>query len=393
MSSDDLRARLVDALQRGAWIRSPQVRDAFLATPRELFLPEVAEREGLEAVYRDEAIVTKRSRQGLPLSSSSQPAIMALMLEQLELAAGMRVLEVGAGTGWNAALLAHLVGPGGTVTTIDVDAALAKGARRALRTAGSRARVVAADGRDGLAGGAPYDRIVVTASSSAIPLAWYEQLAPDGRLQLPIVLSSTGTQAIGLLRRAGERRMRSVSALAGGFMPLREADGAPAPAAWPPALVGAERDVRRETQLREVHGAAIGSLSPRAKRRLLRTALDDPRRVPLGLRASGPALTLFLSLTMPPRQLVMTAPRYGVGAISRDGASLAVVEPSYDRADRPVSSILLFGTDQAERLVRARVDDWDARGRPEAADLRITVRYDESGASRVTVRWPRRAGS
>lgn len=393
MSSDDLRARLVAALENGGWIRSPAVRDAFLATPRELFLPDLAEREGLEAVYRDEAIVTKRSRRGMPLSSSSQPAIMALMLEQLELAEGMRVLEVGAGTGWNAALLACLVGPTGTVTTIDVDAELAKGARRGLRAAGRRVRVVVKDGRDGLADGAPYDRIVVTASAGAIPLAWCDQLVPDGRLQVPIVLSSTGTQAIPLLRRAGERRMRSVSALAGGFMPLREADGAAAPAAWPPALVAAERDVARETQLREVHGAAVGTLAARAKRRLLRTALDDPRRVPLGLRAAGPALTLFLSLTLPPRQLVMTAPRFGVGALSRDGASLAVVEPSYDRADRAVSAMLAYGTEAAQRLVAARVADWDARGRPDAADLAITVRFDPSGASRVTYRWPRPGGS
>jgi Protein-L-isoaspartate(D-aspartate) O-methyltransferase (PCMT) len=224
------------------------------------------------------------------------------------------------------------------------------------------------DGRDGVGDGAPYDRIVVTASAEAIPLAWYEQLAPDGRLQVPIVVSSTGTQAIALLRRAGERRMRSVSALAGGFMPLRGADGAAPPAAWPPALVAAERDGRRETQLREVHGAAVGTLSEGAKRRLLAIALDDPRRVPLGMRAAGPALTLFLTLTLPPRRLVMSAPRFGLGAIA-------------------------YGTDEAERLVLDRVADWDARGRPGAADLRITVRYDERGASRVTARWPRPAGS
>jgi protein-L-isoaspartate(D-aspartate) O-methyltransferase len=249
LSAGDLRAELVATLEAGGWLRSPPVRDAFLATPRELFLPDVAEREGLEAVYRNEAIVTKRSRRGMPLSSSSQPTIMALMLEQLELAEGMRVLEVGAGTGWNAALLARLVGPDGSVTTIDVDAELAKGARRALRAADSRARVVVGDGREGVASGAPYDRIVVTASVDAVPLAWLEQLAPDGRLQVPIQLSAGGTQAIALLRRAGPVRLRSVSALAGGFMPLRDSDGAPAPGLWPPALVAAARDDGRETPL------------------------------------------------------------------------------------------------------------------------------------------------
>ena len=383
---------MVDALERGGWLRSPRVRDALLDTPREVFLPEYAEREGLEAVYRDEAIVTKRSRHGMPLSSSSQPAIMAQMLEQLELADGMRVLEIGAGTGYNAALLARLVGPSGRVTTVDVDAELARGARKALRAAGRTARVVAGDGRHGFAGNAPYDRIVVTASADAVPVAWFEQLAPDGRLQVPLRLSAGGAQAIALLRRAGPR-LRSVSAIGGAFMPLREADGAATRTPWPPALVAAHRDGGRETLLRELHGVAVGALSDRAKRRLLSIALDEPRRVALGLRAAAPALTLFLSLTVPARHLVTSAPRFGVGAITRDGGGLALVEPAHDRSGRTVSSLCAFGSDGAARLLRARVEDWAARGRPGAAELAISVSYDAAGTSRITHRWPRRAGS
>src|SRR4051812_11972496 len=182
--SEELRGELVETLEGAGWIRSAAVRDALLETPRELFLPEHAERDGLEAVYRDEAIVTKRSRHGMPLSSSSQPAIMALMLEQLELAEGMRILEIGAGTGYNAALLARLVGPAGSVTTVDVDPELARGARRALRAAGRKARVVVGDGRHGFADRAPYDRIVVTASAEAIPRPWLDQLAGYGALQV-----------------------------------------------------------------------------------------------------------------------------------------------------------------------------------------------------------------
>jgi protein-L-isoaspartate(D-aspartate) O-methyltransferase len=393
LSGADLRQRLVDALEARGSLRSPDVREAFLATPRELFLPEVAARDGLEAVYRDDAIVTKHGRGGMPLSSSSQPAIMALMLEQLELAEGMRVLEIGAGTGWNAALLARLVGRSGRVTTVDVDAELAKSARRALRAADSRARVVVRDGRGGVPAGAPYDRIVVTASADAIPPAWFEQLAPDGRLQVPIRLSASGTQAIALLRRAGARRMRSVSALTGGFMPLRGPDGEQARGSWPPALVAAYRDDGRDTPLRELAGAAVGALSERAKRRLLATALEDPRRVPLGLRAAARALTLYLSLTVEQRHLVMGGPRFGVGVVSRDGASLALIEPSFDRADRPVSSLLAFGGGEAERRLAGHIAEWDARGRPGADDLAISVRYDADGASRITTRWPRRGGS
>jgi protein-L-isoaspartate(D-aspartate) O-methyltransferase len=87
-----LRHRLVQTLQRRGVIRSPRVRDAFLHVPRELFVEEFGQREGLEAVYRDESILTKRNRHGVPLSSSSQPAIMAPMLEQLEVEEGMNVL-------------------------------------------------------------------------------------------------------------------------------------------------------------------------------------------------------------------------------------------------------------------------------------------------------------
>ena len=74
--------------------------------------------------YQDEAFVIKTGPDGLPLSSSSQPAIMAIMLEQLGLAPGQRVLEIGTGTGYNAALMAHLVGERGTVVTMDIDADL-----------------------------------------------------------------------------------------------------------------------------------------------------------------------------------------------------------------------------------------------------------------------------
>ena len=171
--SRKLRRQLVESLAQNGWIRSAPVREAFLAVPRELFVPEFAASHGLEAVYRDEAILTKQAASGLPLSSSSQPAIMALMLEQLQLGEGMSVLEVGAGTGYNAALLSRLVGRSGRVVSVDVDPEVARGARRNLRAGGYRARVVVGDGRDGVASDAPYHRIVVTASSESVPVAWF----------------------------------------------------------------------------------------------------------------------------------------------------------------------------------------------------------------------------
>ena len=387
--SERLRRQLVRALERHGHLRSEPVRAAFLAVPRELFVPEFAEREGLAAVYRDDAIITKRNALGTPLSSSSQPAIMALMLEQLEVEEGMSVLEIGAGTGYNAALLSLLVGRSGRVVSVDVDAEVARGARRALRGGGYRARVVEGDGRAGFAKLAPYDRIIVTASSDAVPRSWFEQLRPDGLLEVPLRLNATGAQAIPLLAKT-RHGFRSRSVLAGGFMPLRAAGAEAAAALKRPAIVASDATGERDAPLKEVAGEALRTLSPRARRRLLATALGDGRRRPLGLRASATALALFLSLRVPVRSLVVTAgERFGVGAISRDGASLALIETSFSGADSTVASFRVYGEGTAERVLREHVRDWERRGRPAEHDLTVTATYDASNASRVRMSWPR----
>jgi protein-L-isoaspartate(D-aspartate) O-methyltransferase len=127
-----LRQRLATRLRRAGTLTDPVVERAFLTVPRELFVVAVAAREGLEAVYRDDAIVIKRDALGRPASSSSQPSIMAAMLEQLQVRPGQRVLEVGAGSGYNAALLSSLVGPGGHVVSVELDEEVARAARAAL---------------------------------------------------------------------------------------------------------------------------------------------------------------------------------------------------------------------------------------------------------------------
>ncbi|ANY05578.1 methyltransferase domain-containing protein [Pseudonocardia sp. HH130630-07] len=121
-----------------------------------------------------------------PSSSCSRPGIVADMLLALDTQPGDRVLEIGTGTGWNAALLAHRVGPGGHVTTIEVDPALADGARRALTAAGYAPTVVTGDGTAGVPDHAPYDRVIATAAiREVVPPAWPAQLRPGGRLVTP----------------------------------------------------------------------------------------------------------------------------------------------------------------------------------------------------------------
>jgi protein-L-isoaspartate(D-aspartate) O-methyltransferase len=381
--STKLRGQLVAELERRKLIQSERVREAFLAVPRDLFVPDFAAREGLAAVYRDEAILTKCNEHGFPLSSSSQPAIMALMLEQLELEEGMQVLEVGAGTGYNAALLSLLAGKRGRVVSVEVDAQITAGARRALRDGGYRVRVVHADGRAGFAQSAPYDRIIVTASADAVPHAWFEQLADDGLLEAPLRLNTAGAQAIPVLRKT-RRGFRSLRALCGGFMPLRGADedGSGEPPREPYLNVTDFSRERREPLL-QLNGAALAKLSMSAKRRLLATALGKPRRRRLGLRAGHGALSLYLSLTLPKGRLV-TFP--GIGAISRDGASLALIE--FPRPDRPkVDSLTAYGGSEAEEFLLKRIGEWARRGRPDESNIKITVTY-EGVQSRLAVRWP-----
>lgn len=383
--SKQLRQQLVTELERRKLIQSEPVREAFLTVPRELFVPEFAERDGLRAVYRDEAILTKRSKHGIPLSSSSQPAIMALMLEQLDLREGMRVLEVGAGTGYNAALLSLLVGPRGRVVSVDIDGQIAAEARRALRDGGYPVRVARADGRAGCAKTAPYDRIIVTASAATVPRAWFEQLANGGLLEVPLRLHASGAQAIPVLGKT-DAGFRSLRAVAGGFMPLRGAhdDGSEPP--WAPSLSVSELSRDGPDSLLQLSGAALDMLSQTAKRRLVATALGAPRKRRLGLRADRPALGLYLTLTLPQSRLVTCFPDFRIGAISRDGVSLALIDISRPEGPK-VDTLEAYGGSEAEEFLLEKVRGWARRGRPTEADLRITVSY-EGDEPRFRLRWP-----
>lgn len=236
-SSASLRREMVTALERVGAVRSTPVRRAFQAIPREMFVPEIVTRDGLPAIYRpDLALATALDRRGRAISSSSAPSIMGLMLEALELSPGHRVLEVGAGTGYNAALLKYLVGDGGRVTSIDIESSFARRGKRALAEAGFTCRIVVGDGREGWSRGAPYDRIMVTAASSALPQAWRDQLADGGLIELPLRVTSRFTpQLVVTLRREG-RILRSVAVLSGMFMGLRDAEGSPSPTDVAPTL-------------------------------------------------------------------------------------------------------------------------------------------------------------
>jgi protein-L-isoaspartate(D-aspartate) O-methyltransferase len=212
-----LQRALVETLRREGVLHVPAVEQAFLTVPRHVFLPD----EPVEKVYADVAIMVKQDEQGRWTSSSSQPAIMAIMLEQLDLQPGMRLLEIGAGTGFNAALMAALVGQQGRVVSVDIQPDLVESARRRLEAAGyAWVEVVSGDGGYGYLEGAPYDRIILTVAAPVITPAWWEQLAEGGRIVLPLEIF--GSQKSIAFARSGPV-MESVSVSDCGFMMLQGA--------------------------------------------------------------------------------------------------------------------------------------------------------------------------
>ena len=238
------RRDLASALVSGGAVRSPWLQRAFHDTPREAFVPrfyrrsesgqkvlvdgtDPAQREQwLRGVYTDDALTIQLTpapdlvdRAGAPTSSSSMPTVMAGMLEALDLQPSHRVLEIGTGTGYHAALLCQRVGAR-NVASVELDPALADAARRALAELGLHPRVHTGDGAAGLAAAAPFDRIIATASTDHIPPAWISQLAPAGAIVVDLRGSLDGC----LLRLTMTERDTvegSFLNLPGAFMPLR----------------------------------------------------------------------------------------------------------------------------------------------------------------------------
>ncbi|MGH3313958.1 MAG: methyltransferase domain-containing protein [Streptomyces sp.] len=197
------RWRLAEAMERrGDWpVDSPWVREAVEAVPRHAFAPERlwqwngqayvpvdrgVDEEGWAAlVYGgpDDAAVTQVSG-GAASSSLSCQAVVADMLDSLDAEPGRRILELGTGTGWNAALLARRVG-NGRVTSVEVDPLLAEQARARLKAAGVEVAVETGDGGAGWPPGAPYDRVISTYAVDRVPWAWVAQTRPGGRIVTP----------------------------------------------------------------------------------------------------------------------------------------------------------------------------------------------------------------
>ncbi|MFM9371889.1 methyltransferase, FxLD system [Streptomyces sp. Da 82-17] len=214
--ADRLRAQLIDDLVQDGSVRTARVEEAMRTVPRHLFVPNAP----LEKAYGNAPVNTKYDDSGASISCASQPDVVGVMLEQLEVEPGQRILELGAGTGFNAGLLGHLVGAEGHVTTIDVDDDIVEGARTGLKAAGiNNVDVILGDGAAGHAENAPYDRIVATVGAHGVPHAWLDQLAPGGRLLTPLRLRGSVSRSIAFEHQDGA--WHSVGSEMNTFMPLR----------------------------------------------------------------------------------------------------------------------------------------------------------------------------
>jgi protein-L-isoaspartate O-methyltransferase len=191
----ELRATLVESLITAGTIVDPRWQAAFKATSRHLFVPRFYQNtiEGpslveasssdqwLSTIYTDTHLVTRDD----VTSSSTAPSLMATMLQALDLNGDETVLEIGTGTGYNAALLSERL-TDQQVVSIDIDAGLIDDARRHLAAAGYHPLLAATDGINGYPGRGPYDRIIATCRLDFIPPAWLTQLKPTGLIITPL---------------------------------------------------------------------------------------------------------------------------------------------------------------------------------------------------------------
>lgn len=367
--ADELRAAMVDRIatqhERLGLVLDANVRRALLTVPRHLFAEGNAD---LAAVYAEQsAIVTKRNERGLALSSLSAPWLQALMIRQAAVQPGMRVLEIGSG-GYNAALLREVVGDNGQVVTVDIDTEVSDRATRCLTAAGYRdIEVICADAEYPLTPARTFDAIIVTVGAWDIPPAWSSQLAPEGRLVVPLRTHGI-TRSWALEHQNGA--LVSVDQLMCGFVPMQGAGAfrrgyVPL---LPDDMVGLWQDEDDDTDTGELTGVLS---QPRAE------AWSGVTIVPT---VSFADLDLWLTTTLP-GSCLMTASQqaiddgtvalswpHGTPALA-DGPNLAYrakPRPLDDPENLHEFGAVAHGPDAANvaRTMAERISAWDNAGRP-----------------------------
>ncbi|MDI1462540.1 ATP-grasp peptide maturase system methyltransferase [Catellatospora sp. KI3] len=257
MSSAEIMARTayVRALADGGHLDDEHLVCAFQEVPRHGFLPafflwqpdgrwrgvDRREPDYLRLVYADTALATQLdgettpdpkapARSGTPTCGSTRPSLMATMLEALALTGRERVLEVGLGTGYNAALLSHRLGDS-NVYSVDVDGAVVEAARSRLNSCGCEPHIATTDGRSGWPGSPRFDRLIATCAVPAIPPDWIFQVADGGLIVASLWRGLGGGPLVRLEVDHGTAQGRFLS-MPGDPMPVRTAARVDPDAAW-----------------------------------------------------------------------------------------------------------------------------------------------------------------
>jgi protein-L-isoaspartate(D-aspartate) O-methyltransferase len=358
----ELITAMVDALREHRNIRTAEVAEAFSSVPRHLFVPG---RPLAEAYTHDFVVPTHFDADGLAISSSSAPNIMATMLEQLRAVPGMNVLEVGAGTGYNAGLLAHLVAPTGRVVSVDLDEQVAAEARAHLEAAGVEGvTVVPGDGWFGAAADAPFDRVMLTVGAWEVSPHWFAQLRPGGVLVMPLWLSP-GVQVSAAFVR-NDTTLSSESLVGCGFMRLR------GPHAGPDANVVVPGWADRVDGATQEHEwtAAIEYATPERVAQLRDLITGPVASEPMPLPVPG--WTTRLALEEP--DVIALSGRgtwwhFAGGLFSPDRHSLALLD---------AGMIVSFGDPYCRERLRARLPELEPLA---LADLDVTAVPHPAGAA------------
>jgi protein-L-isoaspartate(D-aspartate) O-methyltransferase len=378
--------RYAETLAQAGAITDPAWRAVFAAVPRHVFVPQFwqldeynvpatlvdgsdPDRRGtwLDAVYSDQLLITQWTPETRPdgtetriiTSSASQPWIVAVMLDRLNLQPGARVLEIGTGTGYNTALLCARVGETGHVVSVDIHPDLVNTAGQRLTAAGYTPRLQVGDGAAGVPDAAPFDALIATCAVSHIPPAWIEQLAPGGRLVAPLTLG--GALLVADKHSTDEIRGR-IDATAAYFMPLRSTADQPMPAGHAPGIPTPDR----------IPYSGVTDVNPHA--------------------VNDPDFALWLSLHLPDVHIAWTCDDDGTttGAIVYTATDRAVADyqPTTDGL-WPVTQYGHRPWDTVETAWRA----FERADRPGRDRLGITASTD--GTARVwlddpdsTVEWP-----
>ena len=357
-----LRNALVEDLFAQGAINSQAVRQAFEQVPRHLFVPRV----DIATAYSNQPIFIRWDA-GIPISSSSQPTMMAIMVEQLRLEPGFSVLEIGAGTGYNAAILAHMVGKSGRVITVDIDQDIVDEAAGNLSQTGyNNVTCVCGDGFEGSTAGQPYDRIIVTVGAYDVSPQWVDQLKEGGIMVVPLWFKGFNL-SVALEKRDGE--LRGLSASPCTFIPIRgiwQRTEGYFPIGDPPndslqVTIGLEWD------------------DPAFRRDLDRLFAQD-----VWLRETGRSLEgqldifsgLYMSLTVDTRTCSLYSSSqdslfrgFGYGLVDLDSMSAVVLSDAYPE------QVVVYGNDAAyDRLIEL-LDRWDRLGRPSVHDLNVRALF------------------